>query len=116
MAQAWFNIVHQSFDLLRLIGMRDRLRCPKCKSIGTYKPHGGWLDIGDTVDRRRWLCKWCGFFLSVKYVYGEVEVQWCGVGEVSWSLYDSRDLVPQNIIEAKCTKVGRIGTINPWRG
>lgn len=37
---------------------RDRLRCPTCKSIGTWKPHLG--TPGDPLTPDRWLCKWCG--------------------------------------------------------
>lgn len=37
--------------------LRDRLRCPECGAVGTYKLHAPgngrpW----------RWLCKWCGFY------------------------------------------------------
>lgn len=67
---------HQFFDLLRLVGLRDRLRCPTCRAVGTFKPHGGWLDrtidwwtdFKDTLlpgvryaTERRWVCKYCGF-------------------------------------------------------
>src|SRR5256885_1596194 len=50
---------------LRETRLRDRLRCPKCQAVGTYKPHGGWWDRikGEDVRRvRRWLCKWCGWY------------------------------------------------------
>lgn len=53
---------HQLLDFARLLGLRDRLRCPECGAIGTYKPHGGWLDFGDARGIRRWICKWCGFY------------------------------------------------------
>jgi len=56
---AW---VHQLYDCLDLIGMRDRLRCPDCWAIGTWKPHGGWFDVEDTRKVRRWMCKWCGIY------------------------------------------------------
>jgi hypothetical protein len=56
----WQKAVHQLYDFSRLIGLRDRLRCPDCKAVGTYKPHGGWLDFEDKRKERRWLCKWCG--------------------------------------------------------
>lgn len=37
--------------------LRDRLRCPSCSAVGTYKLHAPgngrpW----------RWLCKWCGYY------------------------------------------------------
>ena len=55
---------HQFFDCLRLIGLRDRLRCPSCRSVGSWKPHGGWLDVEDKRGVRRWLCKWCGMYID----------------------------------------------------
>lgn len=55
-------IGHELFAALRLVGMRDRLRCPDCRAVGTWKPHGGWYDRrhGDTRAVRRWMCKCCG--------------------------------------------------------
>lgn len=64
---------------------RDRLRCPKCKAIGTFKPYGGLFDRlfytftpsrkmkkhGRPFKKRlrtffnhkvRFVCKWCGYF------------------------------------------------------
>ena len=55
-------VKHQFFDTLRFVGLRDRLRCPSCKAVGTWKPHGGWFDREDVRKVRRWLCKWCGFY------------------------------------------------------
>jgi len=57
-------ITHQLADFLRLVGMRDRLRCPRCRKVGTWKPHGGWLDREDGRKVRRWLCKWCGHYVG----------------------------------------------------
>ena len=37
--------------------LRDRLRCPVCSAVGTYKPHAP----GDGRPWR-WMCKWCGFY------------------------------------------------------
>ena len=54
--------VHQFYDALRIIGLRDRLRCPDCKGVGTYKPHGGWFDVADERKVRRWMCKFCGLY------------------------------------------------------
>ena len=57
-----FAFWHQIADLSRIIGIRDRLRCPHCDAVGTWKPHGGWIDRakGDNAGVRRWMCKWCG--------------------------------------------------------
>lgn len=57
-------VVHQFYDCLRWVGLRDRLRCPQCKAVGTWKPHGGLLDFEDVRKIRRWLCKWCGYYLG----------------------------------------------------
>lgn len=48
--------------LAHLVGLRNRLRCPSCDSVGTYKPHGGMFDRGDKRGVPRWLCKWCGYY------------------------------------------------------
>jgi allantoicase len=58
------TLKHCFFDFIRLIGMRDRLRCPKCAAVGTWKPHGGWLDGDDKRKVRRWMCKWCGYYVG----------------------------------------------------
>ncbi len=57
-------IKHQFYDFLQIIGMRDRLRCPECKAVGTWKPHGGWLD-DSRASGRRWICKWCGLYIGI---------------------------------------------------
>ncbi len=49
---------------LRATRLRDRLRCPDCGAIGTYKPHGTWFDRQDLRDAPRWLCKWCGYYVG----------------------------------------------------
>ncbi len=53
---------HFLYDCLRFVGMRDRLRCPRCQSVGTWKPRGGGWD-GDK-NPNRWLCKWCGLYVG----------------------------------------------------
>lgn len=66
--------------VIRVTGQRDKLRCPKCKAVGTWKPHDGWVDslwawmegvVGKGVTShlpprgvRRWLCKWCGHYVG----------------------------------------------------
>ena len=67
-----FPIVHDAAILLRYVGLRDRLRCLRCTGVGTFKPHGGFTDwVHDRIARnpggrvaRRWLCKYCGLYLS----------------------------------------------------
>lgn len=58
------TIRHQLYDFLRLVGMRDRLRCPRCRKVGTWKPHGAWPKDWDDRPVRRWLCKWCGHYVG----------------------------------------------------
>lgn len=38
--------------------------------MGTYKPHGGRIDYWKTKTPRyrRWLCKWCGYYINVNGV------------------------------------------------
>lgn len=57
-------LTHQLWDCSRLVGLRDRLRCPACGAVGTWKPHGGWLDFKDERKIRRWMCKWCGHYVG----------------------------------------------------
>lgn len=54
-------LMHEAWSALRFIRMRDRLRCPQCTAVGTWKPHGFW-SAKRAGDRpvRRWMCKNCG--------------------------------------------------------
>lgn len=58
----WHPIVRLLWLVLILTRLRDRMRCPKCKAVGTYKLHAPCK--GDQGQKRpwRWLCKWCGFY------------------------------------------------------
>lgn len=60
------------FAVTKWTGMRDRLRCPKCTAVGTFKPHGAlWKRVksGD-ITLRRWGCKTCGYWLAKGTVDG----------------------------------------------
>lgn len=48
--------------LFSLTGIRDRLRCPCCAAVGTYKPHASCLDGRGNRRPWRWLCKFCGYY------------------------------------------------------
>ena len=50
------------FAFLRVTTLRDRMRCPCCGKVGTWKIHGGLLGGGGRAHCRRWLCKWCGLY------------------------------------------------------
>lgn len=70
-----FPPIHEAWIALALVGMRDRLRCPQCKAVGTWKPHGGTWNRLCHKDRaqRRWMCKYCGRYegrdIGIAYVY-----------------------------------------------
>lgn len=98
MSVAW----HQMVDCLRWLGLRDRLRCPYCAAVGTYKPHGGWLDRDDTRGVRRWVCKWCGYYRDAE---GE---QIAVLGRGVWEF--KKDW-PQGT-----TPRAMVGRVNPWAG
>jgi hypothetical protein len=117
------TVKHQYFDLLALVGLRDRLRCPRCKAVGTWKPHGGWLDLlvewwtnqhanlpleaGPPAKTRRWVCKYCGYIRSC---IGEQQGRPNRVKRV-WDVHgpDSTP-TPKEAVEQAC------GTVWPWRG
>lgn len=67
-----FNIAFKYFVwALWKSGIRDRLRCPQCEKVGTYKPH---CIIHHGEEKRedlrpRWMCKWCGYYYD--YVSGK---------------------------------------------
>lgn len=56
--------VVEAWSALKLVGLRDRLRCPNCRAVGTWKPHGTLWDRWRCNDRctYRWMCKWCGYY------------------------------------------------------
>jgi len=58
-ARVWITAVELA---LVVVGMRDRLRCPDCRKVGTYKPHGSLITERGGRPVARWLCKWCGFY------------------------------------------------------
>lgn len=93
---------HQLWDFSRLLGLRDRLRCPKCRAVGTWKPHGGWLDFEDERKVRRWVCKWCGL-----YAGPETETK-VVLGPTCWVLKSG--------LPAGTTPYERLKKVNPWRG
>ena len=106
---------HQLFDLLRIVGLRDRLRCPECKAVGTWKPHSGWLDREDVRKVRRWLCKYCGHYESelegVRQCVPSVDhSKWIFEEEASLTALSYESRPPRNVIKRE------LGRIWPWRG
>lgn len=119
----WTTVHHQFFDFLALVGLRDRLRCPRCKTIGTWKPHGGWCDkfhdwrtdfcsslniFAVYATNRRWLCKYCGYNVSTD---GEHQ---CYPNRKTkmWARRDENSApTPQEVIN-----LGYEFAVWPWRG
>jgi hypothetical protein len=97
-------ISHFFFDSLRLFGLRDRLRCPKCSAIGTWKPHGGVFDRKDTRKERRWLCKWCGYYV------GPEGVRRAEIGVKAWRLCRKGSARAPDTPRERCKPAW------PWRG
>lgn len=105
---AMFALKHQLFDFLRLFGVRDRLRCPLCRAVGTWKPHGGWLDFEDERPVRRWLCKWCGVY------YDADGTRFCEMEETCWEYVEQGKIMtntPMLLLRASLERF-----IDPWRG
>jgi len=113
MKNAIWTIWHQICDLSRMIGMRDRFRCPECKSVGTWKPHGGWLD-DSKASGRRWICKWCGLYIG-KPMGGNMVRRQAFVDPTlkCWRIQDfyKKDELPKNAFIPK-----DIVKTNPWVG
>ncbi len=104
-----FSFWHQIADLSRIIGIRDRLRCPHCKAVGAWKPHGGWIDVwlGDNAGVRRWMCKWCGLTRykdSSHTAFPSAALGW-------WVLEGDHTLT-----DADLTPAQKCHPVNPWRG
>lgn len=99
-------------DLLQWTGVRDRLRCPQCKAVGTWKPHGGWWDREDKRRVPRWLCKWCGHYVGPEGVRRAIVDNAKG----HWTLLEDLTpgeptLTPQSVINDS-----PIPGTWPWRG
>jgi hypothetical protein len=106
-------VLHELACALKLVGVRDRLRCPHCKAVGTWKPHGGWIDTRDLRHVRRWICKWCGYYLGP-----EPEARWArpNLEDGAWQL-----ITPDNAHKLSDTPrqvvADTLGEgVSPWRG
>lgn len=105
------SLTHQLWDFSRVFGLRDRLRCPQCRAVGTWKPHGGWLDTQDERKVRRWMCKWCGHYLGPEGVKTVV------MGPTAWAMPEDvpNGQTPMRIVmQATGRNVGPY--IGPWFG
>lgn len=112
-----FPPVHAFWYATRWLGLRDRLRCPECGAVGTWKPHGTltarW---GKDKDRpvRRWLCKWCGHYVGPEGVIHA----WPDSARKVWAL--PRPYDPESTPEPEETPADvlrrELGKAWPWRG
>lgn len=112
-----FPPVHAFWFATRWFGLRDRLRCPYCNAVGTWKPHGTWSARIFSHDRsaRRWLCKWCGMYEGHE---GIVHAYPCGETHV-WRLGPLLDLdSPASGVQLTPNEAmrGALGPVWPWRG
>lgn len=100
-------------------GWRDRMRCPRCTAVGTWKMHGTWWErwrYGD-IHLRRWGCKWCGHWIaSGKGEFAEFHgrtVAWPREKPAVWGYPDptlGRNPTPAEAVHE------RMGRTWPWRG
>jgi hypothetical protein len=105
-----FAFWHQIVDLSRFFGIRDRLRCPHCKAVGTWKSHGGWIDVwghGDNAGVRRWMCKWCGLTRYKDTSHTAIPSAKRGC----WVLMGDPSLT-----EADLTPAQKCFPVDPWQG
>ena len=103
-------IRHQLADFCRLLGLRDRLRCPACRAVGTWKPHGGWLDREDERKVRRWMCKCCGIYA------GPEGVKWVVVDTTHHCWRFTEEAETGRTTPADVLRRSEIGESWPWRG
>jgi ribosomal protein S27AE len=103
-------VVHEVlFWLAYLTGMRDRLRCPRCTAVGTFKMHGDFRSqLQGDRPARRWMCKYCGYYVGPE---GRTQAYpssrtgaWAGPGG------GVRDQTPSEVIGE------HMGRVWPWWG
>lgn len=114
-------VLHELAGALRWVGLRDRLRCPECHKVGTWKPHGTLFDRWRDGDRevRRWLCKWCGFYVGPEgrlYAFpSRVTGAWALPGWQDRSKVIPTDL-PVEPVPSKVLYDAYDRVVNPWAG
>lgn len=106
------------FDLtsivLQMTGMRSRLRCPHCRRVGTFKPHGSIFDRvqGDRRAVRRWLCKWCGYYQGPEGIRQAA----INTREREWQLTEWGEIEYKATTPEVAFKETSVGGSNPWGG
>lgn len=104
--------LHHLIDALRWTGLRDRLRCPECGAVGTWKPHGGRFDRDDERHVRRWLCKWCGLYVGPE---GRCTA-YVDPARGCWTLYEDLTAGELPWTPKVAMEVGPIPKAWPWKG
>lgn len=111
-------VLHELACALRWVGLRDRLRCPGCRRIGTWKPHGDVYSRMNDHDRsvRRWLCKWCGRYEGPEGVLKAFPSKVTGAWALEGWKDDKGEELPVEPTpeEAVLAAYGR--PVNPWAG
>lgn len=99
----WLQVID---FVTRVTGTRNRLRCPRCHAIGTWKPHGGILEPLSNYHVPRWLCKWCGLYFrgDLPRIIGEAHL-----GETCWE--EGKGETPMS----RCTRADG-SYLDPWGG
>lgn len=117
-----FPPIHAAAYALRWVGLRDRLRCPSCKAIGTWKPHGTFSSRIFHKDRptRRWMCKWCGLYVGpegIIRVYPDLDLG-CWALPAPWypdAKHWEAQITPKDAV-AKLLSHDDGKPVWPWRG
>ena len=106
--------------LLIVTRLRDRLRCPNCEAVGTYKLHA-------PPPTWRWLCKYCGYYRD------KDGIRWCVPSPTygCWIFADQVDgfkgTTPQQAVKEKAKDDRQAALLEdpeskegyavwPWRG
>jgi hypothetical protein len=92
--------------------LRDRLRCPVCSAVGTYKLHAPTRGTRGAPVPWRWLCKFCGYYSSgarsgMLCYPSKAERCWVFYGE---NYPDTDRRTPQIALREA------LGDVWPWRG
>ena len=100
------------YVILVLTGMRERMRCPACQAVGTYKLHPPCVGSRGQPRPFRWLCKWCGFYKGPE---GKGRLCYPSRSERVWAFFDDALLdtskeTPQDVLRRE------LAWVWPWRG
>lgn len=111
-------VAHELAGALRFVGLRDRLRCPACEKIGTWKPHGGLWDRWHDHDRavRRWLCKWCGYYKGPEGELYAFPSRQTGAWALPGWATDQGETLETDVTPEEAVLAHYKRPVNPWAG